>query len=120
MTTVKAQYGTEEPEQLPAPAHVGATSFEILLPEDLAAWLREKIAHGVYRDAREAALLAFQDMQELDQYPEVRLRLFDATIQALLDDPDPSVPAEQILAELRAQTRDWGRPKAPPRRKSTK
>ncbi len=116
MTTDEFQNGSEELEQLPAPAHVGATSFEILLPEDLAAWLREKIAHGVYRDAREAALLAFQDMRELDRHPEVRRRLFDDTIHALLDDPDPSVPAEQILAELRAQTRDWARPNAQPRR----
>ncbi len=95
-------------------------TFEVSLPEDLAVWLREKIAHGVYQDAREAALLAFQDMRELDQYPEVRLRLFDVAVQALLDDPDPSVPAEQILAELRAQTRDWGKPKAPSSRRSTK
>jgi len=118
--TDQRQFRTEELEQVAALSHVGAMTFEVALPEDLATWLREKIAHGVYQDAGEAALLAFQDMQELDQYPEVRLRLFDATIQALLDDPDPSVPAEQILAELRAQTRDWGRPKAPPPRKSTK
>jgi len=120
MMADKGQNGTEEPEWPPAPAHVGATSFEILLPEDLAAWLREKITHGVYRDAREAALLAFQDMRELDRHPEVRRRLFDDTIHALLDDPDPSMPAEQILAELRAQTRDWARPNAPPPRRSRK
>ena len=112
------QHRTEKPGQVPAPDHAGATAFEVSLPEDLAAWLQAKITAGVYQDAREAVLLAFQDMRELDQHPEMRRRLFDVTVQALLDEPGSSDSAEQILAELRAQTRDWVQSQSPPHKES--
>jgi hypothetical protein len=44
-------------------------TFEVFLPESLGNWLRAKLVAGVFSDAKEAAFVAFQYLQELDQHP---------------------------------------------------
>jgi Arc/MetJ-type ribon-helix-helix transcriptional regulator len=49
--------------------------FEVFLPEGLADWLRVQVEAGVYADVKEAAFLAFQDMQALSEHPKARRAL---------------------------------------------
>jgi len=103
-------------EQRRIRAHVIARgmTFKVFLPESLANWLRKKIRAGVFHDPAEAAFLAFQDLQELDRHPKVRKELLGAMLQASIDDPRPSLPADKVMAKLRAQTLRYARTKPPP------
>jgi Arc/MetJ-type ribon-helix-helix transcriptional regulator len=96
-------------------AHIKARgiAFEVFLPESLANWLREKIANGAFKDAAEAAFVAFQDLQELDRHPEVREQLLRATIEARLKDPRPGIPLEDVRAQHRAQLHEWANTETP-------
>lgn len=82
-------------------------TFEVFLPESLADWLRQKITDGVFKDAKEAAFVAFQDLQELDRHPEVRKQLLQAMLEASLKDPRPRIPIEDVRARHHAQLREW-------------
>ena len=103
-------------EQRRIRAHVIARgmTFKVFLPESLANWLRKKIRAGVFHDPAEAAFLAFQDLQELDRHPKVRKELLGAMLQASIDDPRPSIPADKVMAKFRAQTLRYARTKPPP------
>jgi len=78
-------------------------TFEVFLPDDMADWLREKLAAGLFKDAREAAFVAFQDLIELDRHPEVRQHLLRAMLDASVNDPRPGIPAEDVIAALDAR-----------------
>jgi hypothetical protein len=71
----------EQRERIRANVRARGMTFEVFLPESLADWLRQKIADGVYTDARDAAYLAFQDLRELDRHPQVRRELLTAMIK---------------------------------------
>lgn len=88
-------------------------TFKVFLPEPLANWLRKKIRAGVFHDPGEAAFVAFQDLYELDRHPKVRRELLNAMLQAAIDDPRPAIPAEKVMAEMRAQTLRYARTKPP-------
>lgn len=88
-------------------------TFKVFLPEALANWLRKKIRAGVFHDPGEAAFVAFQDLYELDRHPKVRRELLNAMLQAAIDDPRPAIPAEKVMAEMRAQTLRYARTKPP-------
>ena len=78
-------------------------TIEVFLPGDMADWLREKLAAGVFDDARTAGFIAFQDLIELDRHPQVRRQLLTAMLDASVNDPSPSVPAEEVFAALEAE-----------------
>jgi antitoxin HicB len=82
-------------------------TFEVLLPESLADWLRKKIADGVYTDATEAAYLAFQDLRGLDRHPEVRRDLLGAMINDALKEPVETFTIEEVRSKLRALRREY-------------
>jgi antitoxin ParD1/3/4 len=81
-------------------------TFEVFLPEGMADWLRGKLVAGKFESPAEAAFVAFQQMMELDRHPEVKRQLLAATIQSSIDDPRPSVPADEAFARLRARMRE--------------
>lgn len=102
-------------EQRRIRAHILARgmTFKVFLPESLANWLRKKIRAGAFHDPAEAAFVAFQDLYELDRHPKVRRDLFGAMLQAAIDDPRPGIPAEKVMAKIRAQTLRYSRTKPP-------
>lgn len=102
-------------EQRRIRAHILARgmTFKVFLPQSLANWLRKKIRAGVFHDPAEAAFVAFQDLHELDRHPNVRRELLGAMLQASIDDPRPGIPAEKVMAKLRAQTLRYARTKPP-------
>lgn len=78
-------------------------AFETFLPEGMADWLRAKLDAGIFESPREAAFIAFQQLIELDRHPEVKRQLLAASIQSSIDDPRPSIPADEAFAQIRAR-----------------
>jgi antitoxin ParD1/3/4 len=95
-TAKDSEFTPEQEERIRAHIRARGMTFEVFLPESIADWLREKIAAGVFKDAREAAFIAFQDLQELDRHPEVRQELLKAMIKASTDDPGPGSSTEEM------------------------
>jgi hypothetical protein len=100
------EFTTEQWERIRAHIRARGLTFEVFLPESQADWLRAKIAAGVLKDPREAAFVAFQDMQELDRHPEVRQALLKAMTQDAMDS-GPGVSLEEMREQHRAQLRKY-------------
>ncbi len=113
---LEPEYTAAEQRRIRAHIRARGMEFRIFLPEDLANWLRKKVRKGIFQSPAEAALVAFQDLQQLDRYPEVRTALLKASLDEALNDPRPPIPAEKVFARLRAQTRRYART-PPPRPK---
>ena len=97
----------EQRQRITANLRARGMTFEVSLPESLANWLREKLASGVYSDAREAAYIAFQDLRELDRHPEVRRELLTAMIQDGLKGAEQGYSVEEVRAAIRAERRKY-------------
>jgi hypothetical protein len=98
----------EEREASIAKAHAlreqalaGGLRFDAYLPSDLANWLLSLIERGVFADPSEAAFVIFGEHRELQPHADLRHELLKRTLQASIDDPRPSIPAEQVMEELR-------------------
>jgi Arc/MetJ-type ribon-helix-helix transcriptional regulator len=113
MTTDESFSGDEfTPEQWARiRAHIRARgmTFEVFLPESQAEWLRTKIAAGVFEDAKEAAFIAFKDLQELDRHPEVRRAMLNDGI-----DSGPGISMEAFREQHRAMLREYANTEPPP------
>jgi Arc/MetJ-type ribon-helix-helix transcriptional regulator len=100
-----AEFTAEQWERIRAQIRARGMTFEVFLPEAQADRLSAQIAAGVFKDAGEAAFIAFQDMWELDRHPELRQALLKAMTQDELDS-GPGGSLEEIeerhLAQLRA------------------
>lgn len=107
------EFTPEQQERIRAHIKARGITFEVFLPDSLANWLREKIAAGAFKDAAEAAFVAFQNLQELDRHPYVKEQLLRATIEARLKDPRPGIPLEEFRANHRAQLREWANREPP-------
>jgi predicted RNase H-like HicB family nuclease len=103
----------EQHERNRANIRARGMTVEVFLPESLADWLREKIAAGVYADAKEAAYLAFQDLRELDQHPQVRRELLTAMIKDSLAAPGRTYSPAEVRSELRAMVREYANTEPP-------
>jgi hypothetical protein len=98
---VDDEFTPEEHERIRAHIKARGMTFEMFLAESLATWLRAKLAAGVFSDAKEAAFVAFQHLQELEEHPDVRKQLLKAVIEDALNDPRPAIPIEQRLRPRR-------------------
>jgi hypothetical protein len=101
MTTGK--FTPEEEARIRRRLRERGMAFEAFLPEEMADWLREKLAAGVFESARDAAFVAFQDLIELDRHPKVRQQLLTAMLEASISDPRPGISAEELRANLDAR-----------------
>jgi hypothetical protein len=81
-TTEKTPFTAEEDARITAHVRARGMTFEVFLPERLADWLWQKLEAGVYKDPKEAAFIAFQDLMELDRHPAVRAQLLEAMLSA--------------------------------------
>jgi Arc/MetJ-type ribon-helix-helix transcriptional regulator len=105
-------FTTEQRERTRAHIRARGMTFEVFLPEGRADWLRAKIAAGVFKDAREAAFVAFQEMQELDKHPEVRQALLKAMTQDAMDS-GPGVSLEEMRERHQARLRKYAESEPP-------
>lgn len=84
-------------------------TFETFLPEGLADWLKGQIADGVYESPREAAFVAFTQLRDMHDHPEVQTQLLKAIVTSAMNDPRPPIPADEVFETLRAKWIDLAR-----------
>jgi Arc/MetJ-type ribon-helix-helix transcriptional regulator len=100
------EFTPEQQERIKAHTRARGMMFEVFLPEELADWLRSKIAAGIFENPGEAAFVAFQDLQALDRHPDARRALLTAMIEASINDSRPGIPAEEFREQFLAQMRE--------------
>src|ERR1700679_866098 len=79
----------------------GGLRFEAYLPPQLAEWLLDRIEKGVFLDPREAVFVLLGEYEDLEPHTDLRQELLRRRLNAAIDDPRPSIPAQQVLDELR-------------------
>jgi len=79
----------------------GGLRFEAYLPPQLAQWLLDRIEKGVFLDPREAVFVLLGEHEDLEPHKDLRQELLRRRLNAAIDDPRPSIPAQQIFDELR-------------------
>jgi len=96
-----------EDERIKAHIRARGLTFEVFLPETIANWLWQKLEAGVYKDPKEAAFIAFQDLMELDRHPAARTQLLKAQLNASAADPRPGITMEEWQAKHDATLREY-------------
>jgi Arc/MetJ-type ribon-helix-helix transcriptional regulator len=86
---------------LRAQAEKGGLRFSAYLPPALADWLLGLIEKGTFRDPSEAVFVILGQHQELEPHADLRREILARSLQAAMDDPRPSIPAEEVFRELR-------------------
>jgi len=81
-------------------AAAGGLKFEAYLPPDLAVWLLDRIEQGKFIDPSEAAFVLLGEARDLEPHADLRNELLKRSIQAAIDDPRPSIPAEEVWQSL--------------------
>lgn len=81
-------------------ARRGGLHFEAYLPPDLADWLLGLVEAGVFTDPSEAVFVICGEHRDLAPHADLRRELLGRVVQAAVDDPRPSVPAEEVFKEL--------------------
>jgi hypothetical protein len=79
----------------------GGLRFEAYLPPKLAEWLLGRIEKGVFLDPREAVFVLLGEHEDLEPHIDLRQELLRRRLNAAIDDPRPSIPAQQVFDELR-------------------
>jgi hypothetical protein len=92
---------TEQARALRAQAEAGGLRFEAYLPSDLATWILDKIARGVFTSPSEAVFVMLGEQQELEPHADLRQEALRRTLQAAMDDPRPGISAEEAMRTLR-------------------
>ena len=82
-------------------AEKGGLRFSAYLPPRLADWLLGLIEKGIFLDPSEAAFVILGQHQELEPHADLRRELLSRMLQAAIDDPRSSIPAEEVFKELR-------------------
>ena len=82
-------------------ALAGGLRFDAYLPPSLAEWLLGLIESGVFADPGEAAFVIFGERRDLQPHADLRRELLKRTLTAAIDDPRPSIAAEEVMEELR-------------------
>jgi antitoxin ParD1/3/4 len=75
--------------------------FSAYLPPGLADWLLGLIEKGTFHDPSEAVFVILGEHQDLEPHTDLRREILARSLQAAIDDPRPSIPAEEVFKELR-------------------
>jgi Arc/MetJ-type ribon-helix-helix transcriptional regulator len=78
----------------------GGLRFEAYLPPELATWLLDQIERGVFADPSEAVFVILGEHRELEPHADLRQEMLRRSLQAAIDDPRPSIPAEEVEQHL--------------------
>ncbi len=87
--------------QLRPQAAEGGLRFEAYLPSSLAEWLLEQVERGVFLDPSEAMFAIVGEFKDLQPHADLRREVLGRSFQQSLDDPRPSLPAEEVFSRLR-------------------
>ena len=88
--TAEHPFTAEEDARIAAHIRARGLTFEVFLPEGIADWLWQKLEAGVYKDPKEVAFIAFQDLMDLDRHPKVRAKLLKATLNEYASTEPPT------------------------------
>ncbi len=80
-----------------------AEKLSITLPRDLAEMIRRKVEAGAYASNSELVRDALRLWQEREDLKERKLAWLRAKLDESLNDPNPSLDAEEVFAELEAR-----------------
>ncbi len=92
--------GTAQAKRLRAAASAGGLRFNCFLPSDLADWVLGMVADGIFADPGEAVFVILCEHRELKPHRDLREELQRRMVQAAMDDPRPSIPHEEVLADI--------------------
>ena len=79
--------------------------LSITLPSDMARMVREKVEQGAYASNSEVIREGLRLLREAEALREQKFAWMRERIQESLDDPRPSVPAEEVFDRLEAKYR---------------
>ena len=82
-------------------AEKGERRFSAYLPPGLADWLLGLIEKGTFHDSSEAVFVILGEHRDLDPHTDLRREILARSLQATIDDPSPSIPAEEVFKDLR-------------------
>lgn len=78
-------------------------AFRAYLPPSLADWLLGLVERGTFADPSEAVFIMLGQCRELEPHGDLRRELLERALQAAIDDPRPSIPAEEVFERLRKE-----------------
>jgi antitoxin ParD1/3/4 len=93
--------GAAQAVALQAQARAGGLRFEAYLPPELATWILDKVARGVFADPSEAVFVLLGEQRDLEPHVDLRQESMRRSLQAAMDDPRPGTPADAFLERLR-------------------
>lgn len=88
-------------QTLMAQAEAGGLRFEAYLPPGLAVWLLGLIEQGVFTSPSEAVFVMLGEQRDLEPHHDLRQENLRRSLQAAMDDPRPTIPADTVFEELR-------------------
>jgi hypothetical protein len=95
-------HSLSEAARLMPQAETGGLRFEVSLPPRLATWVLESIARKDFLAPDEAVCVMLKEGQELSRHADLRQELLRRSIGEAMDDPAPSIPAEEVFERLKA------------------
>jgi len=81
--------------------NVGTEKLSITIPVSMATMIRQKVSSGSYTSNSEIIREALRLWQSEESLREQKQAALEAKIQQSLDDPRPSIPAEDVFAKIR-------------------
>ena len=78
-----------------------AEKLSITIPANLARIVRQKVESGAYASNSEVIRDALRAWQEREMDRDRRLAKIRQDIEEAINDPRPSIPAEEVFARLR-------------------
>jgi len=100
-TAEQKEAGVAQAKALRQQAAEGGLRFEAYLPPQSAEWLLGRIEKGVFLDPSEAVFVVLGEHKDLEPHKDLRQELLRRRLNAAIDDPRPSIPAQQVFDELR-------------------
>jgi hypothetical protein len=80
----------------------GGLRFHAYLPPSLALWLLDRIEDGMFVDPSEAVFVLFKQARELEPHIDLQLDLLQRQISSAINDPRPSISADELQARFKA------------------
>lgn len=77
--------------------------FEVFLPSDLAVWVLDLVARGVFTDPGEAAFVMLQEQQDLEPHDDLRQEILHRSLLKSMNDPHPGYSQEEVWEHLRGK-----------------
>lgn len=93
----------EQAARLQDAAARAGLDFEAYLAPEAACWALRAIEAGHFISPSELAWVAIQQFIDMQQHPDLREELLRRQLQAAMDDPRPGIPAEEVMARLKAR-----------------